>query len=584
MRKLVVLCLAVGLALASSEQWFGRSPAMAPPVPNPQPGVFPFSPTPFLDAADTLKYDDNAPYSAWRGFNPGDGFGVKFISPGDNVTLAGALIHYWTPDWPTPGDSWAKVKVFADDGIGGAPGTQLFTSDSLKITRGAWNYIPINTSVVASNFYIFHEQVGSDSFVPGLSIDQFNNAPSGREWEMHAGGGFAEESRRGDWLIRAVLDWTPQDTNASAVWFSSMPTDTVPNVNLTVRAVIKNMGSATLPVGLPVRLSISGPGSYTFNDTMATTAALAHGATRQINFTPAWHIPDVAGNYNIKVWTEAAGEDWPADDTMSWDLSCAKWLQYVDENSLTWISPAGPDKATQFNPANFSLQYPVGLTRVRAEFYSHPQLPWTDSSFQFLVYGDDGATLLYESETLEATAGMPGAPTAYTFAPTLVIQSGSFYVAVHSITENGRPTLYADNVLSGGHSYYGSANNGWTPSTEYPGGASGEWFISFAGEGNYGVEEGGFEPGIRSPNLQITNFPNPVGDQVTLKWQVPNSMPISVNLYDATGRMVRNLYAANDKARVGTLTMDTRSLAAGIYLARLETANGSATRKLVIDR
>jgi hypothetical protein len=61
-------------------------------------------------------------------------------------------------------------------------------------------------------------------------------------------------------------------------------------------------------------------------------------------------------------------------------------------------------------------------------------------------------------------------------------------------------------------------------------------------------------------------------------------MPISVNLYDATGRLVRNLYAGNEMARVGTITADTRSLAAGIYLARLETAKGSATRKLLIDR
>jgi hypothetical protein len=97
------------------------------------------------------------------------------------------------------------------------------------------------------------------------------------------------------------------------------------------------------------------------------------------------------------------------------------------------------------------------------------------------------------------------------------------------------------------------------------------------------VEES-FEPGLNGPSLRITNYPNPVTDQVTLKWQVPSSVPVSVNLYDATGRMVRNLYTANDQARVGTLTMDAKSLAAGIYLVRLETANGSATRKLVIDR
>jgi len=41
--------------------------------------------------------------------------------------------------------------------------------------------------------------------------------------------------------------------------------------------------------------------------------------------------------------------------------------------------------------------------------------------------------------------------------------------------------------------------------------------------------------------------------------------------------MTRNLNTATDRARAGTLTMDTKSLAAGIYLVRLETARGSAT-------
>jgi hypothetical protein len=48
--------------------------------------------------------------------------------------------------------------------------------------------------------------------------------------------------------------------------------------------------------------------------------------------------------------------------------------------------------------------------------------------------------------------------------------------------------------------------------------------------------------------------------------------------------VVRNLLTANDRARVGTFKMDTKSLAAGIYLVRLETAKGSASGKLVIDR
>ena len=162
-------------------------------------------------------------------------------------------------------------------------------------------------------------------------------------------------------------------------------------------------------------------------------------------------------------------------------------------------------------------------------------------------------------------------------SPMLTIPSGDFYVAVEPVSSTGYPSSCADSGTTGGHSHYGSPG-AWADWYAYS-----DFFIAAAVKGNVGIEEG-YEPGLNSPSLRITNFPNPVTDQVTLKWQVPNRMPISVNLYDATGRLVRNLYAANDKARVGTITADTRSLAAGIYLVRLETANGSATRKVVIDR
>ncbi len=575
MRKLVILCLAVGLALASSEQWIGSSPVLRGPIPKPQPGVFPPAPALFLDASDTLSYDDGTPGQSWFWFLAGNGWGMKFISPSDNVTLAGALIY---PSTMGPSNQ-AVVMAFTDDGPGGSPGTKIF-ADTVDVTPDQWNLVPISVPVVASNFYIFYVQAHDSANGPSFAVDAANNAPQHRKWNLSSGV-FSEDRTNGDWLIRAVLDWSPQDTNAAAMRFATtVINDTVPNINFTIRTVIKNLGTDTLPIGTPVRLSIAGPESYVYNDTQATTAKLKHGATAQVNFSPAWHIPNVAGVYNIKVWPEAAGDKFRGNDTIAWDLSCANWIQYVNESKLTWISSAGPDKAVQFNPADFSLQYPVAVSRVRAEFFLHPQIPWSDSTFQFIIYGDDGATPLYTSEELEAPAGTPGMPIAYGLDPAVVIESGTFWVAVSSISGDGKPTLFADSVRSNLHSNYGSGLNGWNPNQA----PLGEWFISVVAAGNYGVEEEGFEPSLRNPSLQITNFPNPVGDQVTLKWQVPNSMPISVNLYDATGRMVRNLYAANDKARVGTLTMDTRSLAAGIYLARLETAKGSATRKLVIDR
>jgi hypothetical protein len=576
MRKLVILCLAVGLALASSEQWIGRSQDSYCTNSDPRPLVSQFTPMLFIDAADTLKYDDGLGGPGWYYYQGGNGWGVKFISPSDNVTLAGARMYIGSN---TPGGTQALVQVFADDGINGSPGTQLF-SDTATVTMGQWNLIPISVPIVASNFYIFYVQVGDSSFAPTLGLDAAENAPAHSQWQITSGS-FSENRKVGDWAIQAVLDWTPQDTNASATSFSSsMTTDTLPNINFPIRAYVKNMGSDTLPVGMPVRLRITGPSSYEYQDTVMTTSALAHGKTSVINFTPVWHIPNVPGAYSIKVWTEAAGEMWPADDTISWDLSCAKWIEYFSEANLHWLAWHSPMRAAQFDPADFSLTYPVGISRVRADFVWDSRYPWPDSSFQFLVYGDDGQTLLFESETLEANPGYPGPFTACDLDSTLIFPSGTFYVAIAPVSTSGHPTSCGD-TSAGGHSYYGQPGN-WTLYTPPAGG--GEYFISAAAQGNYGVEEEGFEPGIRNPSLQITNYPNPVTDQVTLKWQVPVRMPLSVNLYDATGRLMRTLYTANDKARVGTLTMDTRSLSAGIYLVRLETANGSATRKVVIDR
>jgi len=570
MRKLVVLCLAAGLALASSEQWIGHRPAMCRPIPNPQPGVFPSTPMSFLGTSDTLSYDDGMPTNNWIWYEANNGWGMKFISPSDNVTLAGALIY------PVGGDVTNKaiVEAYTDDGPGGSPGTGVF-SDTVDVTPGQWNLVPISVNVVASNFYVFYIQYADSSGHLAFGIDAAPNAPQHRKWRRYSGA-FSEDNTPGDWLIRAVLDWTPQDTNGSAFRFATtVIDDTLPDINFPIRAHVKNLGSSTLPSGTPVRLRIAGPGGYEYQDTVTTTAALNHGATAMMNFTPVWHIPNQPGNYNIKVWTEAAGEMYPFDDTIAWDLGCAKWIDYFNEATqwirYTWVAA---ERAVQFDPADFSLEYPVGVSRARVGFFNSPDHPWLDTSFTLRIYGDDGYEVLYESQTLEATPGAPAAFTTCDIDPVVVIQSGTFYVAVEPGT-GGFPSSYSD-TLSQGHSYTGSPG-AWAPYNY------GEFFMSAAAQGNVGVEEG-YEPGIKSPNLRITNHPNPVNDLVTLKWQVPSRMPVSINLYDATGRMVRNLYAANDKARTGTLTVDTKSMAAGIYLVRLETSQGSATHKLVIQR
>ncbi len=573
MRNLVVLCLALGLAIAGTEQWIGSNPTQSYTIPNPEPGVFPQSPELFMPAVDTLKYDDNMPASAWAYNYGGNGWGVKFISPSDNVTLTGALVHFYS-GWPSPGGTNAIVKVFTDDGPNGSPGTEVWTSSTLTITRGSWNFVPINEPIIGSNFYIFYVQVDSYPLCPGLSIDAYNNAASHRMWTMSSTDGFAEDSRRGEWLIRAVVDWTPQNVNGSAIYFASnMPLDTTPDVNLNLRTMIKNLGTTALPIGTPVRLHVTGPQAYVYDDTMTTTAALNRGQTGQMNFSPAWRVPSTSGNYQISTWVEAAGEQWPADDTIIYDLSVAKWIQYANFNNLRWLFWGGPQRATKFNPATFGLQYPVGLFRARHKFYYHSSYPWPDSSFRFNVYAGDGQTLLYQSELVEAAPGTPGPDVTVDFDSTLIFNSGEFYISVAPVSSTGHPSSCGDDSVDG-RSYQGQPGN-WTAWT------LGELFTSASCQGGVGLSEGRVVP-VTDPSIVFENYPNPAVNYVNIKWQVPKRQPVSLTLYDATGKLVRTVFET-EAGLVGTVKLDAQGLAGGIYLVRLETPTDQATAKLILE-
>jgi hypothetical protein len=575
MRKTTVLLLMLvaGLAVAGNELWIGTQSQIRFDIPNPEPGVFPKGPEVFRPAVDTFKYDDGMPASAWAWNQAGSGWGMKFMSPADNVILAGALVHFYS-GWPIPGGTRAMVKVFADDGASGSPGTQLWSSDTVSIVQGQWNYVPINEAIIGSNYYIFYVQVDSYPNCPGMSIDAFNNAPSGRKWS-YSGTGFAEDGRRGDWMIRSVVDWSPQTTNASALYFASnMPIDTTPNANIFIRTMIRNLGTAELPVGTPVRLKVTGPQSYVYEDTMLTTAVLTRGQQVQMNFSPAWRVPTTSGLYVIKSWTEAAGEQYPADDTITYSLSVARWIEYANFNSLTWLSWQGRARATKFNPATFGIQYPVGLGRVRHQFYLHPSYPWPDSSFLFQIYDEDGSTMLYESPEVEARPGTPGPAVAYDLDSLLVFPSGEFYVAVYPVSMTGHPSSCADDS-SDGRSYAGSPG-AWAPWT------MGEFFTSASVQGGVGISEGDRRH-VGQPILTVSGCPNPVSDFVTVKWAVPRKQMVAVNLFDATGRLARSLYSANCGPLNGALTLDARTLPAGVYLLRLETDDGTATRKLVLQ-
>lgn len=87
-------------------------------------------------------------------------------------------------------------------------------------------------------------------------------------------------------------------------------------------------------------------------------------------------------------------------------------------------------------------------------------------------------------------------------------------------------------------------------------------------------------PGIPSPDLSV--FPNPFNPQTTISYAVERAGPVSLRLYDVSGRLVDTIMEGRfhqpNRYRV---TYDT-GLPSGVYFLKLETASGALSRKIVI--
>ncbi len=118
------------------------------------------------------------------------------------------------------------------------------------------------------------------------------------------------------------------------------------------------------------------------------------------------------------------------------------------------------------------------------------------------------------------------------------------------------------------------------------------WWVYF----NFEADEVPFTPATGAPEatapstgFQITTSPNPFTDQVSFRLTTPREGPAALEILDVRGRRVRSLSAslgrgAGQEVRWDGSDSRGRPLPAGVYFARLVTAEGTATRKLVRAR
>ncbi len=108
------------------------------------------------------------------------------------------------------------------------------------------------------------------------------------------------------------------------------------------------------------------------------------------------------------------------------------------------------------------------------------------------------------------------------------------------------------------------------------------------GEGGSAVEESPDRAPSTGPRIHAIH-PNPVIGRTAVRYVLPDAGPIKLQLLDVSGRLVRTI--VDDTRSRGTHTAawdgkdrDGITLSAGVYLLRLETAQGTTARKVTIAR
>lgn len=97
--------------------------------------------------------------------------------------------------------------------------------------------------------------------------------------------------------------------------------------------------------------------------------------------------------------------------------------------------------------------------------------------------------------------------------------------------------------------------------------------------GNIGVKE---TSNIKTQNAKIEISQNPFIKLITLKYQLPVETPVSLNIYNASGTLVKTLVNEQKQPGIYSADFNAKGLPAGIYFAKFKAGDYKETKKLVL--
>ncbi len=84
--------------------------------------------------------------------------------------------------------------------------------------------------------------------------------------------------------------------------------------------------------------------------------------------------------------------------------------------------------------------------------------------------------------------------------------------------------------------------------------------------------------------VRLTSYPNPIRQQGTLEYALPEAQEVSLTVYDVLGRKVKTLTRGQKEAGRHRVDLRTGQLSSGIYFGRLEAGGQTRTQKITVVR
>jgi hypothetical protein len=285
----------------------------------------------------------------------------------------------------------------------------------------------------------------------------------------------------------------------------------------------------------------------------------------------------------VTAWATVDDDYDPSNDTTSKTCECTYEILYDDGNQDIWgyVSSNFYDNAfaVRFTPV---LEPPFAIERARVYVYDNSLFALTVNADTLGLPGK----ILAGPDTLSATV-YPGWA-EHDFDNLIVEDSADFWVLFHWMSYSPYSPYVGwdgtDPIDMRSYWYWAEpSDSGWHAWT------TADFMIRATVAPYVLVEEDG--PGDVRPHRFFLSQarPNPLQGPAWIEYGVPACGEVRLMLYDASGRLVRELVSSIQESGIHRVLWDLRDrngrrVSGGVYFSRIETDGRTKTRKLVVIR